>query len=98
MTPIQEALVDALDPTARRGEDLYCYNAVVCRVTGRCPTLVGGMTDEECEEALDALTENAKRVFEERVQDRQELERRLKLRERRDRLWGTRWGRIWYGD
>lgn len=41
------------------GDSARLYNATVCQVTGRSPTVVESMTDDECQTVLDALNAKA---------------------------------------
>ena len=57
LTKLQAEIVDRIDPTARWEDGIHCYMPVVCNVTGKYPTYVEGMTDNECREVLARMDE-----------------------------------------
>jgi hypothetical protein len=85
MTDLQ---VDVLDRLAIDGwdgrEPVYCGNLLVCHVTGRCPTIIQTMTDDECQKVL-ALWDHHAEVERARRERAQKIERLHRA---------GRWGRL----
>jgi hypothetical protein len=62
LTKLQAEVVDRIDPTARWEEDLHCGLPVICKVTGKYPTYIEDMTDDQCREVLARMDEQAKEL------------------------------------